>query len=130
MPKLSLGCSQQSAQRIVDLLFQESSGDALLQINECFRFSNITTRKFNPPTKADPTRQPKRRGGLTKITPDVVEFVHQPANRAMTIPQVQVAIQEKFGITMVSSTIYKIWKMNVNSANSSSPAKDSSPKAK
>ena len=112
MPKPSRGCSPESAQRIMDLLFQESSGAALIQLNQSFHSHTIAPRRLSQlPTAADPTRIPRKRGGLTKITPDVIAFVHEPANRSLTIPEIAAAIQEKFGITMVSSTIYKVWKM-------------------
>lgn len=110
------GCTPETAARIIDVLFNESGGGALLLINNSFKDHNMQGIAPPPPKPPSPDRQPHKRGGTTKITPEILNFAHDPTRRVWSVPEIQRAIKETFGISMSTCTIYKIWKMNPGKA--------------
>lgn len=106
------GCSKDSAQRIVDLLFQESGGDALLQINQTFKNSNIKPAEKPKPRPVKKPKAPPKRGGCSKMTPELIHFVNKPENRQLHVKDLQKKIKAELGISLSTQSMYKALRLN------------------
>lgn len=113
---INIGCSRESAARIVDLLYRESDGGALLLLNKSLAHVETKAVKPPPPKPPSPERSSSARGGNSKITPQILLFAHDPDRRLLDVAEIRRQIKDTFGISMSSCTIYKIWKMPPTSA--------------
>lgn len=137
-------CSPEMAQKIVNLLFRESSGDALLEFNQAMQtekgqslFNGAKRRglfsKSGPlsdkgsrgqdrlgSASAGGSRECYARGSRRKsrkVTPELIIFVHSDEIRTLHMNETLAAIKEKFGIVISMSAVYKIWNMNMADVN-------------
>ena len=103
------GCSPEMAQRIVELLLNDSGVCGLL--------ASTLNSRLDTPTRQMPGAEPiiqvieKRRRRSRKLSNQVVDFLH--ARRDLPIPDLLQEVQERFGITLSSGSVYKAWKMPV-----------------
>lgn len=106
------GCSPEMAQRIVELLLNDSGVCGLLAGTLNSRL-DTPTRQLQPGgiAPAAPVVE-KRRRRSRKLSNQVVDFLH--ARRDLPIPELLREVQERFGITLSSGSVYKAWKMPVS----------------
>jgi len=107
------GCSPEMAQRIVELLLNDSGVCGLLAGTLNSRLDTPVRQMPNGSTQisAAPVVE-KRRRRLRKLNHQVVDFLH--ARRELPIPELLREVQERFGITLSSGSVYKAWKMPVS----------------
>ena len=107
------GCSPEMAQRIVELLLNDSGVCGLLAGTLNSRLDTPVRQLPNGvmQVSAVPVVE-KRRRRLRKLNNQVVDFLH--ARRELPIPDLLREVQERFGITLSSGSVYKAWKMPVS----------------
>lgn len=103
------GCSPEMAQRIIELLLNDSGVSGLL--------AGTLNSRLDTPARQNPGGEPiavpaavgKRRRKSRKLSSQVVEFLH--ARRDLPIPELLREVQTRFGVTLSSGSVYKAWKM-------------------
>lgn len=101
------------AQRIVELLLNDSGVCGLLagQLNS--RLDTPTRQMPHGSGQVHPVPVvEKRRRRSRKLSNQVVDFLH--ARRDLPIPDLLREVQDRFGITLSSGSVYKAWKMPVS----------------
>jgi hypothetical protein len=91
--------SPELAQRIADLFLEDWVGELAGSV----RPRRATLPQSKPDLKPAPLRKPKQ----GKISPEVLAFVK--SQNKMRVPELQAELLRRWGITLVSGTIYKIW---------------------
>jgi hypothetical protein len=102
------GCSPEMAQRIIELLLNDSGVSGLLAGTLNSRL-DTPARQNQPGEIAPVVVVGKRRRKSRKLSAQVVEFLH--ARRDLPIPELLKEVETKFGVTLSSGSVYKAWKM-------------------
>lgn len=99
------------AQKIVELLLNDSGVCGLLAGTLESRFDN-PKRQLQCQAQAALQAQEKPRRRSRKLSTPVVDFLH--ARRDLPIPELLREVQERFGVTISSGSVYKAWKLPVS----------------
>jgi hypothetical protein len=113
------GCSPEMAQRIIELLLNDSGVCGLLAGTLESRLDSPKRRQDLIPEQASAQAQPeKTRRRCRKLSDPVVAFLH--ARRELPIPDLLQEVQQRFGVTLSPGSVYKAWKLPVSSQQSRS----------
>ena len=105
------GCSPEMAQKIIELLLNDSGVCGLLA-------GTLESRLDSPKRQqqlqaqaaaASQSVQDKPRRRSRKLSGPVVDFLH--ARRDLPIPDLLREVKDRFGVTISSGSVYKAWKL-------------------
>lgn len=105
------GCSPQMAQKIIELLLNDSGVCGLLAGTlesrlDCPKRQQQLQAQAAAASQSS-NHKPRRRS--RKLSAPVVDFLH--ARRDLPIPELLEEVKERFGVTISSGSVYKAWKL-------------------
>lgn len=104
------GCSPEMAQKIIELLLNDSGVCGLLAGTLESRLdSPKRQQQLQAAAAASQTAMDKPRRRSRKLSAPVVDFLHQ--RRDLPIPELLKEVKERFGVTISSGSVYKAWKL-------------------